>query len=274
MNFQSVNLINVRLNMVSGNLLPVTSDKTFSLFWCVYSMLTWLLQLLRMGAFIPGFMEVSTEKIFLDAMLAIVFTTEVIFLNVQIQRHSKLMRRFILQLNNILDAGDEMMRNIVTMTMKPIIIPLNFYWLTGLATVSIWCLVPLNLLSKKSSFSYEDYRMPVAFGKQPFSATVFVLGTLVISISSIGMYLKKVSVDIYMVNMVLLMTLQYRYISTKLAQIFREGASWNEGDNAPAGKYSSGVNGVDGGVESVVSVPQQRGPVSSLLTPTGSSLIL
>ncbi|EFN83496.1 hypothetical protein EAI_15431 [Harpegnathos saltator] len=134
MNFQSVNLINVRLNMVSGNLLPITSDNRFSLFWRMYSMLVWLLQL--------------------------------------ILRHNKLMRRFILQLENILDAGDEVMRNMVTMTMKPIMILLNIYWMIGLVSVII-C-------------------------QQPFSATVSVLDSLVVSFGSLFMSLKKVSVDIYM----------------------------------------------------------------------------
>ncbi|XP_025162908.1 uncharacterized protein LOC112590475 [Harpegnathos saltator] len=138
MNFQSVNLINVRLNMVSGNLLPITSDNRFSLFWRMYSMLVWLLQL--------------TEKIFMDAMISIVFITEVIFLNMQILRHNKLMRRFILQLENILDAGDEVMRNMVTMTMKPIMILLNIYWMIGLVSVIIWYIIPFTLLSKRSSF--------------------------------------------------------------------------------------------------------------------------
>ncbi|XP_025162902.1 uncharacterized protein LOC109503944 isoform X3 [Harpegnathos saltator] len=242
MNFDSVNHINVQLNKVSGNLLPMTNDSGFSVFWLTYGVVVWLFELARAIGFIFGFMAVSIEKIILDTMISIVYTTEVIFLNVQIQRHKVLMRQFILQLNNILDAGDEVMREVVMTTMKPVMIPLNFYWLTGVVTVSIWCLMPLNLLSKKSSFYYEDYRMPVAFSKQPFSATVFVLGTLVIWICSIGMYLKKVSVDIYMVNVVLLMTVQYRYITTKLALIFRKGASWDEGNDTAAGNYSSRVN--------------------------------
>ncbi|XP_025162884.1 uncharacterized protein LOC105184168 [Harpegnathos saltator] len=242
MNFDSVNHINVRLNKVSGNLLPMTNDSGFSVFWQAYGVVVWLFQLARAIGLIFGFMTVSIEKIFLDTMVSIVYTTEVISLNVQIQRHKMLLRQFILQLNNILDVGDEVMRDVVMTTMKPVMIPLNFYWLTGLVAVSGWCLTPLRLLSKKSSVYYEDYRMPVAFIKQPFSATVFVLDTLVISISSVGMYLKKVGVDIYMVNVVLLMTAQYLYITTKLALIFRKGASWDEGNNTIAGNYSSEVN--------------------------------
>lgn len=238
MNFQNVNLLNVRLNMVSGNLLPMTADSPFPIFWRMYGVLVWLLELVRAGGFIPGIMSVSREKVLVDAMTSIVFTTEVIFLNVQIQRHSKLVRRFILELNEILNAEDEIMKDVVTATTKPIKVLMNLYWIVGLSSLFVWGITPLALVFKKSSFYYEDYRMPVAFCQEPFSTTVFVLGSLVILFGSLYMFLKKAGVDIYMVHLVLLMTAQYRYITTKLAMIFREGGPRNERDNS-AGEYYS-----------------------------------
>lgn len=236
MNFQSVNILNVRLNKISGNLLPMTADSAFPIFWRMYGMLVWLLELIRAGGFIPGIMSVSKEKVLVDAMTSIVFTTEVIFLNVQIQRHGKLVRRFILELNDILSTEDEIMKDAVTTTMKPIKALLNLYWVVGLSSLLVWGITPFALVFKKSSFYYEDYRMPVAFCAEPFSATVFVLGSLVVSFGSMYMFLKKAGVDIYMVHLVLLMTVQYRYITTRLATIFREGGTRNERDDSAGGR--------------------------------------
>lgn len=75
-----------------------------------------------------------------------------------------LIRRFIQKLNDILHIEDETMKSVVT-TMKLMETPLNFYWITGLVAGIVWDSMPLVLLFKKSSFFYEDYRMPVAFFK-------------------------------------------------------------------------------------------------------------
>ncbi|XP_025074590.1 odorant receptor 67a-like [Pogonomyrmex barbatus] len=229
MNFQSVNLLNVRLNTFSGNLLPMTSDDTqFSIVWKIYSGFVWLIELIRAVSLIPGIMHVSRGKTLEDATVAIVFTIEVIFMVMRIQFRGTLVREFIQKLNDILRTEDEIMKNVVTMTMEPMKIPLNFYWFTGLVAVIVWGSIPLMLLFKKTSFYYEDYRMPVAFSKQPFSTEVFLLGSLFISIASMYMFSKKVGLDVYMIHLVLMITTQYRYIAVKLEEIFRNGNSEDE----------------------------------------------
>lgn len=239
MDFQSVNTLNVRLNKISGNLLPMTVDSGFPIFWRIYAMLVWLIELIRAGGFIPGLMFASKEKVLVEATTSFVFTTEVIFLNVQIQRHGKLVRRFILELNHILSAEDEIMRDVVTATMKPIKFLLNLYWVVGLSSTFVWGITPFALVFKKSEFYYKDYRMPVAFCEEPFSTTIFVLGSLVVSFGSTYMFLKKAGVDIYMVHLVLLMTVQYRYIKAKFAAIFREGARNERDDSAGRPRQNS-----------------------------------
>lgn len=223
MDFQSVNPLNVKLNMISGNLLPMTTDSAFPVFWQVYTVLVWLLQLVRMSGLIRGFIFVSKNKDLMNSLVSIMLTAEVIFLNVQIQRHGKLVRRFILKLNDVLSVEDEVMKNIVTATIKPIQILLNLYWIISLLTTVIWAMIPFTLVFKKSSFYYVDYRMPLVFGGEPFSTRVFVLGSVLILIVGPFVVLKKTGTDIYIVHLVLLMTTQYRYIAIKLGLIFHKG---------------------------------------------------
>jgi len=238
MNFHNVNPLNARINAFSGNLLPMTPDDIqFSIVWKIYSGFVWTIELIRAGGLIPGIMLVSRKKALEDGTVSIVFTAEVIFMAMRIHLRGVLVRQFIRKLNDILRTEDETMKSVVMATMKPMKIPLNFYWITGLIGVIIWGSLPLTLLSKKSSFYYEDLRMPIVLSKQPFSTEVFLLGSFFISICSMYMFLKKVGVDIYMVNMVLLITTQYRYIATRLAMIFREEHLQNKHESRP--QYNS-----------------------------------
>lgn len=232
MDFQGVNLLNVRINALSGNLLPMTSDTQFSTAWKIYSGFIWAIELVRAGALIPGIMYVSREKALKDATVAIVFIVEVMFMVMRIQSRGALVRQLIQKLNDILHVEDETMKNVVMTTMRPMKPLLNFYWITGLTGVIIWGSMPLLLLFKKSSFYYEDYRIPIAFSKQPFSVEVFLLGSLLVSIASMYMFSKKVGVDVYMIHLVLMITTQFRYIAVKLQKLFREENPGNGSDSS------------------------------------------
>lgn len=230
MDFQNVNLLNARMNALSGNLLPMTSDTQFSISWKIYSCFVWVIELIRAGGLIPGIMYVSKAKTLEDTTVSIVVTMEVIFMVMRIQSRGVLMRQLIQKMNDFLHIEDETMNSIVTATMKPMKILLNFYWSTGLVALTIWGSMPFVLVFKKSSFYYEDYRMPVAFSKQPFSTGVFLLGSLLISTASIYMFSKKVGVNVYMIHLVLMVTTHYRYIAVKLEKLFQEKNSNNESE--------------------------------------------
>lgn len=73
--------------------------------------------------------------------------------------------------------------------------------------------------------------MPVAFSKQPFSSGVFLLGSLIVLIAGLYMFSKKAGVDIYMIHLVLMITMQYRYIAVKLQKLFQKENSENERDS-------------------------------------------
>lgn len=239
MDIQNINPLNVRLNMISGNLLPMTAkNSSFPVLWKIYSSLLWLLGLFRISITIPGCIFVPKEKALKDGLVAIVITIEVVFLVVQIYARRRLMQQLIQKLNNLLCIEDEMMKNVVMATLKPIKIPLIFYWIAGLVSIFIWSGVPFLLVFQRDTFFFVDYRMPIAFTKEPFSTSIFVFGSLIIMTASMYNFTKKVSVDSYMINLILLITAQYKYIALKLSMIFHDEISQFDHNSSNQKDYS------------------------------------
>lgn len=229
MNFQNVNPLNVQLNMLSGNLLPMTSnDLLFPTVWRIYSAVIWLIEVIQTSAIIPGIMFVPKDKVLQDSTVGVVVTFEVFFLLRRMYVHRQLTIQIISKLNKILCAEDETMKIIVRSTLKPVQIPLIFYCITGIGSLIVWFCVSFALVFKKRHFLYEDYRLPMVLSRQPFSMKIFLLGNFLAFVASIYLFLKKVALDVYMINLVLLMTAQYRYIAVKLAALFREDTSQYE----------------------------------------------
>ncbi|KAL6259514.1 hypothetical protein P5V15_009431 [Pogonomyrmex californicus] len=236
MDFQNVNLLNVRLNKFSGNLLPMTSnDSLFPVSWRIYSAIIWLIEAIQTSAVIPGILSVPKDKALQDGTVSLVITIEVFFLLRQMHVHKNLVNQLIEKLNEILHAEDKSMKIIVKSTLKPVEVPLKFYCIAGTGSLIVWCGVSFALIFKKKYFYYDDYRVPIVLSKEPFSAEIFLLGNCIVSIASIFMFLKKVALDVYMINFVLLVTSQYRYMAIKLATIFRKNSPQNESQQ----EYSS-----------------------------------
>lgn len=224
MDFQSVNLINIRLNLISGNLLPMTADdSSYPTFWRIYSALVWLLELLQTCVLIPGCLFTPKEKALKDGLIGIVVTTEVVSFFIRIYMRKELVQKLIQKLDIILRMQDEMMKSIVTATLQPMDIPLKFYWTAGVISIFVWGLGPFQLVFQKNLFYYVDYRMPVVYTKEPVSTSVFVFGSVVVMLSSMYIFTKKVGIDSYMIHIILLLTAQYKYIASKLSTIFRDG---------------------------------------------------
>ncbi|CAL1682734.1 unnamed protein product [Lasius platythorax] len=224
MDILKANSLNAQLNMISGNLLPMTANNSsFPVLWKIYSFLVWFLEIVRICITIPGCMLVPKEKFLKDGLVAIVVTIEMIFLVIQIHARRKLVQRLIQKLNDMLRIEDEMMKITVMATLKPMMIPLKFYWMAGIISIFIWSGVPFTLIFKRDTFFYVDYRMPIAYTKEPFSTGIYVIGSFIIMTSSMYNFTKKVSVDSYMINLILLITTQYKYIAIKLSTIFQNG---------------------------------------------------
>lgn len=224
MDFQSVNPLNVRLNMISGNLLPMTADDTsFSILWRVYSALMWLSQLVLVIALIPAFFYVPKEKSLKDGMPCMVIMMEMFFIFMRLHACRNEVGRIIQRINDILRASDNTMKNLVIMTAQPVQTPLTFYFFAGLIAVTVYVCLPLLLLLKKDLFWYQDYAYPVVlFGHQPFTSRTYILGNLVLMVSSVNIFLRKSAADVYMVHMILMITAQYRYIAVKITMILRD----------------------------------------------------
>ncbi|XP_011688658.1 PREDICTED: uncharacterized protein LOC105450502 [Wasmannia auropunctata] len=244
MNFQNVNPLNVRLNMISGNLLPMTSDdSSFHVAWKVYSIVIWIIELYQTIATVRGFVLVANSETLQDAgTISIVISVEVCVLLARMYANRDLASQLIQKLNSILRSEGESMEGIVHSTLKQLEIPLKFYSIAGTGSVIVYCSLPLALIFKKKYFFYEDYGMMAAFSKQPFSTKVFVLGNTVETIASMFIFLKKVAMDVYMINLVLLMTAQYRYIAVKLATILRNNISQNEDREFQKKYYSADLS--------------------------------
>jgi len=223
MDFQNVNPLNMKLNKLSGNLLPMTDrDSSFTLFWKLYGVFVTVIELLMMIVLICGCVHVSRRKFLYDGMIFLSATVEIIFMITQIHVRRHLVRQLIRKLSGILYAADENLRNIVTKTLRPIQIPLAFYALAGVISTIVWCSLPVLTLEKKSVYWNEDYKMPSFFPNEPHLQRTFILYNLFEMFTSVCLFLKKVAVDVYMIHLVLLMTAQYRYIRLKTTMIFRD----------------------------------------------------
>ncbi|XP_018044443.1 PREDICTED: putative odorant receptor 92a [Atta colombica] len=70
MDFQNVNPLNVWLNVLTGNLLPMVGhDSPISFFWRMYSVFVWILEIAVTIMMIPGCMYVSMEKAIKDSLI-------------------------------------------------------------------------------------------------------------------------------------------------------------------------------------------------------------
>ncbi|XP_019700467.2 uncharacterized protein LOC105190820 isoform X2 [Harpegnathos saltator] len=240
MDFESANPFNVRVNKISGNLLPMTADgSSFPILWKIYSCLIWLLELTQMIILIPGCMLVPKEKALKDGLIGVAVTLEVAFVVARIHMRRGLVQRMIQKLNEILCLDDEMMRYIVTTNLRSMEIPLKIYWSAGIMSVVLWSGTSLLMIFKRNSFSYVDYRMPISYGKEPISTGTFVIGSLIIMFSNMLIFTKKVAVDSYTIHLTLLITSQYRYIASKLSVIFRDKASRNDSNDSTGNKNYS-----------------------------------
>ncbi|XP_011882023.1 PREDICTED: odorant receptor 22c-like isoform X1 [Vollenhovia emeryi] len=228
MNFRNVNLLNSRVNMLSGNLLPVAANNSqFSAICRTYSIAVWLIELIHTIALIAGVILSPNGT---DGTIAIVVTVEASFMLTRLYSRKKLMDKIIQGMNDILQNADEIMKDIIKSALKPIIMPFVIYGVTSVISVTIWTVQPIVLVFEKSTFFYTDYNLPAAFGAEPFSSRVLIPSTIIMTIGSVYLFLKKFGVDVYMMHLVLMLTAQYRYVAVKLTILFRDLQNCDESE--------------------------------------------
>ncbi|XP_070164796.1 odorant receptor 85f-like [Polyergus mexicanus] len=222
-NFQNVNTLNDRANILSGNLLLITADGSrFPILWRIHSIVVWLMQLIYTIVLLTGIIVTPKEKSLKDGTVAVVVIIESCFLLMRIYVNRKLITSLIQKMNNILETADDIMEDIVKTTLKPVIKPFVIYGTAGVISITIWTIQPILLIFEKTNFSYVDYNLPTAFSAEPFSVNILISSTFFMTIASVYSFLKKYSVDVYMMHLVLMLTAQYRYMAIKLSLLFRD----------------------------------------------------
>lgn len=223
-NFQNVNTLNNRANMLSGNLLLVTADNSrLPILWRIYSVVIWLIQLIYTITMIAGIIVTPKEKSLKDGgVISVVVIIESCFIFTRIYVQRKILAQLIQKMNDILESADDTMENIVKTTLKPIIMPFIIYGAVGATSITIWTLKPILLVFERSTFFYVDYNLPTAFTAEPFSVGVLISTIIFMAIASVYSFLKKYSLDVYMIHLVLMLTAQYRYMAIKLSLLFRD----------------------------------------------------
>ncbi|KYQ59638.1 hypothetical protein ALC60_01304 [Trachymyrmex zeteki] len=203
MDFKNANFLNTRVNLISGNLLPIVSDNSrFSVIWRIHSAAVWLIELIHTIALIVGMILVPKEKSLKDGTIAVVITLEASFMLTRLYSRKKLLDEIIEKMNDILQSADEIMKDIVKSAIKPITMPFIIYGVTGVITVVIWTIQPILLIFEKSTFYYVDYNLPTAFNNEPFSSRILIFSTIFMTIGSSYLFLKKFGVDVYMMHLV------------------------------------------------------------------------
>ncbi|KYM99042.1 hypothetical protein ALC62_10234 [Cyphomyrmex costatus] len=222
MDFQSLNSFNARLNLLSGNLLPMTHNSSFPILWKIYSAVVWLLELIYTVTLIVSFFVVPKEKSLNDGVVALITTLEsgLIVVRIHITR-STLLQQIIRKINKILNIEDENIKNIVIMNLKPMKTPFKLYLMCGTFAVLFWFCSSFSLVFEKNTFYYVDFRSPAVYSKEPFSINIFLLGSVIAAISNVYIFLKKVSVDVYTTHLILLVSSQYQYITSRLVLLFQ-----------------------------------------------------
>ncbi|XP_076237362.1 uncharacterized protein LOC143181057 [Calliopsis andreniformis] len=223
MDFRNLNDLNVFVNMMSGNLLPVTEqDIKTPVGSKIYAIIVWMIELIYVIVCIIGLFCVPKQKALEDSTVNIVVSLEVILQLTYLYNRKTLIRKIIRMLNYTLMTNDKVLKKITILTVKPLKKIFKVYMIASVSTVVIWTSLPLIEIFKKDEFYYVDYRVPAALSKEPFSITIFIGGILLEAIGSLYAIFKKVSLDLYTIHFMLLITAQYKYLRVKFETILQD----------------------------------------------------
>ncbi|XP_012145291.2 uncharacterized protein LOC100883629 isoform X6 [Megachile rotundata] len=222
MDFLNLNPLNAFMNIMSGNMLPVSNKKMkLSVITRIYWPLVWVLQVFYLSVCFLGIRYAPVEKSLRDSTVSTAVTLEGIILSLYMNSRRNLLRRFIEQLNDTLDKGNKMLETITIESVKPLELVLRLYTYGSIASVAVWALLQFTIVTQTDEFYYVDYRVPAVFSPEPFSLKVFVPSGLVVCLGNMYAIIRKASLDIYVIHMIRLITAQYKYLRRRLAEILR-----------------------------------------------------
>ncbi|KAL6259513.1 hypothetical protein P5V15_009430 [Pogonomyrmex californicus] len=225
MNFQNVNPLNNMLNLLSGNLLPVTPNN-FPIFWQIYCAIVLILQVVHLTGMFLGLTLVASKRALEDGLISIVIVIEFFIMLIYLYANKKMIIQVIQMMNDIMQSGDETMQNIANTVLKPVMVPFKLHGMISVIITFFWGIQPVTLIFEKNTFYYSDYSSPAAYSTEPFSTSIFVSSNIVIATGAVTGYLKRLSLDVYMTHLVLLLTVLYRYLAVKLAMMFQNSENY------------------------------------------------
>lgn len=149
---------------------------------------------------------------------------EVIVMTMYLHSRKHHLREIIKKLNDLLSVENEVLRNAVTTsTAKMIEKFLRFYTVCTASSSFIWTSVPIMQVFHKTEFYYTDYQLPAVISTQPFSAGVFAIGVVLQMFGSAYTILRKISLDIYVVHLIQMITVQYKCLRIEFEEVIQQG---------------------------------------------------
>ena len=222
MDFRNLSRLNIFVNILSGNFLPMTSKKRkLPILSKIYLVLIWSIKLIYVTAFTFGFFYVSGEKILRDGTVNAVVLLEITVLTIYLHCRKKLLRELIEKLNHLIE-GNETLQDIIVNVVKPMEKPLAIYTIGNITAVVVWAALPFLEILRKNEFYHSDYRMPNVISKEPFSVNIFIAGIILQMIGAVHTIVRKIALDLYTMHFIFLMTAQYKYLRIKFAMIFEK----------------------------------------------------
>ncbi|XP_076647565.1 uncharacterized protein LOC143356067 isoform X1 [Halictus rubicundus] len=222
-NFESVNRWNVFMSMLSGNILPMTSEKTkMPVILKLYVAAIWTIELAYLSACVAGIFYVPKEKALRDSTVNFVVTIDILFLLPILYSNKDSLKKLIRTLNEIFAANDKTLRTTVTRLLAPLMRVQQIYIIGSAAALFAWTMLPLIAILHKNQFYCTDYQIPMILAKEPFSVAIFVAGTALQIVGGVITFIRKASLDVYTMHWILLMTAQYKYMELKFISILEK----------------------------------------------------
>lgn len=222
MDFRDLNPFNILLSTLSANVLPMSSRETkLPIFFKIYSIVIWLIEVTYFIACVVGILTVSREKALKDGTVNLVIAIEVLVLMIYMHNRKNLLRGLIGKLNHLIE-GNKILRNMIVSALEPMEKPLKIYTVASVGSLALWISLPLIEVFRKNEFRYSDYRVPFVLSKEPFPLSVFVGGVIFQIVGGTYTLIRKISLDIYTMYIILLTTAQYKYLRMKFATMFEQ----------------------------------------------------
>ncbi|XP_015434711.1 PREDICTED: odorant receptor 85b-like [Dufourea novaeangliae] len=197
-------------------MLPTTSEKIRTPgIMKFYVLFVWTIVLACLSATLYGMVHVPNDKMLKDSTVYTMVSFESILLVVYLHNQKKSLRRLIETLNCLFDIDDKTIRIATTRLVTPFEKPMKIYVIASVGAVIVWTFLPLMEIFHRNQFYYEDYQIPMGVSREPFSTGIFIGGIAFQIVGCMYTTVRKASVDIYTMHIILLMTAQYKYLNMK-----------------------------------------------------------